>query len=225
MGNAIVRNPMDDERLPVSEGTRNVTDLSRFFDTGAYLSPHSDIVALMTLEHRTQMENLMTRVAWEARIATYENDAINKSLGEPAGIRESTEHRINAAVEELLQYMLFSGEAKLTAPVQGISGFQQEFEKAGIRDSKGRSLSDFDLKRRLFRYPLSYLVYTDQFNAMPEIVIKRIRYRLGQVLEGEDHDPAFSHLSAADRAAIKGILLETKPLLLSSTERSLPTQE
>ncbi|MCU1329967.1 MAG: hypothetical protein JWN34_5337 [Bryobacterales bacterium] len=217
MGNAIVRNPMEDERLPISEGTRNVTDLSRFFDTGAYLSPHSDIVALMALEHQTQMDNLMIRVGWEARIATWENDAINKSLGEPAGIRESTEHRINAAVEELLQYMLYSEEAKITAPITGTSGFREEFEKQGIRDSKGRSLRDFDLKKRLFKYPLSYLIYSEQFDALPEIVLNRLRTRITQVLDGQDDTTPFKHLTPEDRAAVRDILLETKPTLLSAT--------
>src|SRR5262249_6088562 len=39
----------------------NVTDLRRFFRTADYLTPHSDIVALMVLEHQTQGHNLITR--------------------------------------------------------------------------------------------------------------------------------------------------------------------
>src|SRR5437763_14352468 len=110
----------------------------------------------MTLEHQTQMSNLITRVSWEARMAVYENNAINKSLGEPeTTLRESTAHRINAAVEELAQYTLFSDETKLTSPIKGTSGFAAEFEKRGPRDSKGRSLYQFDLKTRMFRYPCS----------------------------------------------------------------------
>ncbi len=218
MGNAIVRNPMDDEKLPISEGTRNVTELGKYFDAGAYVSPHSDIVALMALEHQTQMLNLITRVGWEARIAMYENDAINHSLGEPAGMRESTERRINIAVEELLEYMVYSGEAKLLAPVKGTSGFTEEFQKLARKDSKGRSLRDLDLKARMFRYPLSYMIYTEPFDALPPVVMKRLRLRLGEVLSGKETGPKFAHLTQADRMAIVGILRDTKKSLLADAE-------
>ena len=211
MGNAVVQNAAEDDRLPVSEGTRNITDLNRFVDTGAYLTPHSDIVALMTLEHETQMFNLITRVGWEARMALYENNAINKSLGEPeTNVRESTTHRINAAVEELLEYTLFGGETKLTSPVEGTSGFAAEFQKQGPHDAKGRSLYQFDLKTRMFRYPCSFLIYSEAWDSMPPIVKARIYQRLWEVLTGKDQSSKFSHLSPADRNAILEIVRSTK---------------
>jgi hypothetical protein len=214
MGNAVLQNPSEDDRLPVSEGTRNVKDLSRYFDTGAYLTPHSDVVALMTLEHQTQMSNLITRVGWEARMALYENGAINKSLGEPEStIRESTAHRVNAAVEDLLGYMLFSGEAKLTSPVEGTSGFAAEFQKHRPHDSKGRSLYDLDLRTRMFRYPCSFLIYSEAWDSMPPLVLDRVYQRLWQILTKADQDKRFEHISAKDGAAIIEILRATKPAL------------
>ena len=38
----------------------NITDLSTRFDTKPYLSPHSDIVALMVLVHQANVHNLIT---------------------------------------------------------------------------------------------------------------------------------------------------------------------
>ena len=38
----------------------NVTDLKGRIDTGMYLTPHSDIVALMVLEHQAEMHNRIT---------------------------------------------------------------------------------------------------------------------------------------------------------------------
>src|SRR5665213_1387703 len=211
MGNAVVHDPDTDANQPVVEGTSNVTDLSHYFDTGAYLTPHSDIVALMTLEHQTQMINLMIRVGWEARIAMFENEAINKSLGEPpSAVRESTQHRVNTAVEDLVEYMLFSGETRLTEPVKGVSGFAEEFEKSGIRDPEGRSLRDFDMKTRMFRYPCSYLIYSDAFDEMPDIVKGRVYQRLWEVLSGKDQSKPFQNLSAEDRKVILEILRATK---------------
>jgi len=51
-------------------------------------------------------------------------------------------HRIDSAVEQLVEYMVFLDEAKLDAPIKGTSGFAEAFQKAGPRDRKGRSLRD-----------------------------------------------------------------------------------
>jgi hypothetical protein len=44
--------------------------------------------------------------------------------------------------------------------VKGVSSFAEEFAAAGPRDGQGRSLRDFDLQRRLFKHPCSYLIYS-----------------------------------------------------------------
>ena len=80
---------------------------------------------------------------------------------------ESTTRRINSAAEELVSYMLFTDEAPLTDKVVGTSGFTADFEKQGPLDRRGRSLRQFDLTRRMFRYPCSYLIYSEAFDAMP----------------------------------------------------------
>ena len=210
MGNAVMPGATG-EPMPPPEGSQNVTDLKPFLDTGAYLTPYSDIVALMTLEHQTQMENLMIRVGWEARMAMVQNLEMNKAFHEPDDqIRESTAHRVDAGVEELLSYMLFNGETVLTSPVKGTSGFREAFEKLGPKDSKGRSLRDFDLKTRMFRYPCSFLVYSKAFDSMPQLVKDRLYKRMWEVLTERDKSPQFAHLSAADRKAILEILLDTK---------------
>jgi hypothetical protein len=212
MGNAIVEDRNQPDRLQ-SENTQNLTDLHGKIDTGAYLTPHSDIVALMTLEHQTQMTNLITRVGWEARMALHDNEAISKALGRPANdLSESTTHRINSAAEELVTYMLFSGETKLTAPIKGTSDFTAEFAKSGPRDSKGRSLREFDLQTRMFRYPCSYMIYSEAFDQMPDVVKARVFLRLKEVLTGKDTSAPFAHLTPTDRKNIYEILTATKVL-------------
>ncbi len=182
MGNAIAQENAE-ERAPVTAGTSNVTDLSPYFDTGAYLSPHSDIVALMVLEHQTQMENLLIRVDWEARMALAENTSINVSLHEPPDqIRPSIQHRIDTAVEELVQYMVFTDEAKLTSPVKGTSGFAEEFSKPG-------TLRELDLKTRLFRYPCSFMIASPAFDALPQVAKDRVYKRLYEVLTSRNERP------------------------------------
>jgi hypothetical protein len=117
---------------------------------------------------------------------------------------------VKDAGEPIVRTMLFAGEAPLSDAVIGTSGFATEFTSRGPRDSKGRSLRDFDLKHRLMRYPLSYLVYSKSFDAMPTELKDYVVRRFREVLTGQDTSPEFSHLSSDDRQAILEILHDTK---------------
>ncbi|HVS36233.1 MAG TPA: hypothetical protein VMS17_11680, partial [Gemmataceae bacterium] len=75
---------------------------------------------------------------------------------------------------------------------------------------RGRSLRDFDLTTRLFAYPCNYLIYSDAFDALPDAARDYVMQRLWDVLSGKDQSKEFAHLSAADRTAIRDILLATK---------------
>jgi len=186
-------------------GTQNLTSLDKFFDTSRYLAPTSDIVALMTLEHQTRMSNLITRIGWDTRIALRKG---NGNLDDDAARQQ-----LESEIGDLVSYMLFAGEPPLKEPVTGVSTFTKTFPERGPRDSQGRSLRDFDLHKRLFRYPLSYMVYSAAFEALPAPARDRVYQRLFDVLMGKDQSPTFAHLSPEDRAAILAILRETKPNL------------
>ena len=186
------------------EGTQNVTSLEDRFNTSRYLAPTSDIVALMTIEHQTRMNNLMTRIGWDARIALREG----RGTLEPAA-----RDRINTEIEEMVGYMLFVDEEPLKQPVKGVSTFTKTFAERGPQDAKGRSLRDFDLQKRLFRYPLSYLIYSAAFDGMPDVVRERVYLRLYEVLTGKDKSQTFAGISPADRQAVFEIVRATKPKL------------
>lgn len=174
----------------------NVTDLSPFLSTDKFLQPHSDIVALMVLEHQTHMHNYITRLDYEARQMLNMYGHVNY---------------LRSILDGFMRYLLFTEEAPLTAEVRGTSLFQREFEKLGPADSRGRSLRQLDLRKRMFKYPCSYLIYSEAFDALPEPVKEKIYQRLHDILTGKDTSPEFASLSAADRRAILEILLETKP--------------
>ena len=106
--------------------------------------------------------------------------------------------------------MLFANEAKIREPIEGSSTFSKTFPQRGPRDAKGRSLRDFDLNTRLFRYPLSYLIYDEPFEALPVFARGRIYQRLYEILSGKDKSAEFARLSADDRKAILEILRDTK---------------
>lgn len=211
MGNrTATRQEADSHRL--SPEGQNVTDLRERFAVENYLSPHSDLVALLVLEHQVEMHNRLTRAALETRMALHYQQGINKALGEPASYRsDSTTRRIQSVGDALLQYLLFCEEAPLTDPVRGTSTFQEEFAKRGPRDCQGRSLRDFDLTTRMFRYPCSYLIYSSAFDQLPSEVKDHVLRRLFAILTEADTGPTFAHLTASDRQAILEILRSTKP--------------
>ena len=189
----------------------NVTDLKPYFTVANYLSPHSDLVALMVLEHQSEAHNRIGRANFQTRLAVHEQAELNKAFGEPANQRsESITRRIHWACEPVVQVLLFSEEAKLGDSVTGSSKFAAEFASRGPFDSKKRSLREFDLKTRMFRYPMSYVIYSAIFDGLPSEAKERIYLRLWEVLSGKDQSKEFSHLSKPDRAAIAEILRETK---------------
>jgi hypothetical protein len=196
--NAVASNPSDPAAL-VRESQQNLTTLAGRFDLTAYPAGSSDIVALMTFEHQTQMWNLLSRVAWQARIAEDTSSAAARADDE-----------LRADIEDLVAYMLFAGEAPLAEPIEGVSSFARTFADRGPRDRQGRSLRDFDLKTRLFRYPLSYMIYSEAFDLLPATARNRVYQRLYEILTGADTAATFAHISARDRRAILGIVRETK---------------
>jgi hypothetical protein len=210
LGNLIVRGQTRPEDIDNS-GNINVTDLGRYVNTSPYLTPHSDIVALMVLEHQTEMHNRITRANYLTRIALRDEAEFNKALGRPADYRsESTVSRIKNAGEPVVKYLLLCEETPLTDSVKGTSGFAEEFVQRGPRDRRGRSLRDLDLKRRLFAYPCSYLIYSEAFDSLPAPVRDYVLRRLWDVLNGTDTSKDFAHLSVEDRRSVLEILRETK---------------
>jgi hypothetical protein len=203
-GNLLTGDTPDNDRV--------VTDLSKQFDVSAYLSAHSDIVAHLVLAHQTQMHNLITQTNYQARIAVYSEAAKNKAAGLPENLplSEAARKKYEAPAEELVRYLLFANEAPLTSPVKGDSGFTEEFAARGIRDPQGRSLRDFDLQTRIFKYPCSYLIYSDAFDSLPALAKEYVYRRLLDVLTGHDQSPDFARLTAEDRKAVLEILIATK---------------
>ncbi len=218
MGNAFLRDK-DPEAFDLRAGA-NVTDLALRFDVRPYLTPHSDIVALMVLEHQAQLHNLITRASYEARIALEVQASMDQALGRSGEWTDSTKRRVYGPADNLLAYLLFADEAPLRGRVAGTSGFAAEFVRRGPRDARGRSLREFDLERRLFRYPLSYLIYSEAFDALPPPVQTHLYRRLCEGLAGRDLGKPFAHLTEEDRAAIREILLDTKPAFAAAWRKA-----
>ena len=194
LGNLVLSDRRAQE-LPPWSASQAIETLAGRFDTSAYPSAHSDVVALLVFEHQARAMNLITRTGFLARLAA----------NEPTPERRG---RLGAAVNELADYLLFVGEAPIDN-VRGSTSFAGRFSAQGPRDARGRSLRDLDLKQRLMRYPCSYVVYSAAFDSMPEGAREMVLRRMKSILAGEDRAGRYSHLAPA-RQAILEILRETK---------------
>jgi hypothetical protein len=174
----------------------NITNLSRFFNPASYPRSQSDIVALMVLEHQAHMHNFITRLNYEARLAL-------AAYGHIRYLKNTS--------ESFLRYLLFLDETPLTDAVHGHKEFSRHFEKLGPADTQGRSLRQFDLKTRMFKYPCSYLIYSEAFNAIPDEIKQHLYKRLWHILTNEDKSPDYAGIADSTKRSILEILIETKP--------------
>jgi len=210
LGNLIIRG-RDVPRPVENEQGQNVTELADRFAVERYLSPHSDIVALMVLEHQALVHNRLTKASYASRQGLQYEAMMNEALGKPPGSRlDRTTRRIQSAGDDLVEAMLMVDEAKLKAPIEGTSGFAKKFSQQGLRDRHGRSLRDFDLRRQMFKYPCSYLIYSRAFDELPDEMRDYVWRRLWQVLAENEDAETFVHLSAEDKRAIIEIIHQTK---------------
>lgn len=216
MGNMIAKSVREPEAFDPDAGA-NVTDLSKLFNVEPYLTPHSDIVAFLVLEHQAPAHNALTLANYQAKLALRDEEILRTMSKEPTSPRtEGIQRRLDHSADLVLKHFLFVEEAALTDRIQGTSGFAEHFAARGPHDQQGRSLRDFDLQTRIFRHPCSYLIYSKAFDGLPN-ELKEIVYRkLHDVLTGKDQSATYKHLSPEDRQAILDILLDTKPDLPAS---------
>jgi hypothetical protein len=168
-------------------------------ETRGYLSPLSDIVALLVFDHQMRAINLLTRLNWEARVAS---DNGTTSVSDPT---------VRGLVNELADYLLFLGEQPPSVPLIARPGFAERLEPKAPKDRLGRSCAQLDLATRLLRYPCSYMVYSEAFDGLPAAVKQAIYARMADVLSSTDRRVGDARVSVADRRAVLEILRETKP--------------
>jgi hypothetical protein len=202
MANAVVVKPGD----PSGDVAAALAPLAPQFSPSAYLSGSSDVVAHLVLAHQTQMHNLITLTNYKTRLAMYARS--------DSPLPDSIRQQFERPAEQLLRYLLFANEA----PLNGFEGpklianspFARSFSARGPRDPKGRSLRDLDLTGHIFRYPCSYLIYSEAFDQLPEPAKTYVYHRLFQILTDKETEGDFARLSTHNRRDVLEILLATK---------------
>lgn len=194
----VTRDPDNMTILP--PGGLNVLDLSGRLDTTGYLQPGSDIVSLLALEHEAGVVNQIGRINALYRRA-YARTSTDRDQG--------SSPEIDDAVEDLVARLTFTGQPRLPSPVKGSSNFPKVFADRGPFDAKGRSLRQFDLEQRVFRYPLSFMINSSAFGNLAPAIKTRVLKRLYEILSGADRSGDFAALSGPRARAAINILAAT----------------
>jgi hypothetical protein len=166
-------------------------------ETRGYLSGSSDVVSLLAFDHQMHAINLLTRLNWAARVA-------------PGAAGVNAPDALGALVNELADYLLFVREARLTTPLVPRAGFAQRLAARTPTDRLGRSFGQLELVNRLLKYPCSYMIYSDAFEALPSGVKAAVYVRMIDVLSNDRAYASYAHVTADDRRAAIEILRETK---------------
>lgn len=220
-GNLPLREERDGQRLRELAGKRlNLDSVGKYLDASHWLTDKSDVVALLVLEHQAYLQNSMTRINYKVRTIMSREFPPAADGAEPPGaprtwedVSPADQKRLRQMMEPLVRALFLADAAPYAEPIKGSNGFAQRVAGLGPTDSKGRSLRELDLGTRLLKYRLSYLVYSPQFDALPQYALDYINGRIVEVLEGLDTTGIAAAMPAAERQAIAEILIDTKPTL------------
>ncbi len=170
-----------DERNRWSVPSRPAADLRAFadrFDADDYLAPTSDIGALLALEQQITVHNHLIRAALQMRCLLEGDRVVNDMLGE-TGIRPQTAAIAADLAKAIAADLLCDGEVSLVeAGAACDATFLRDFAASWPRDAAGRQLGQLDLRERLFVLPLSPMVHSAAFAALPDELRGRVLHRL-----------------------------------------------
>jgi hypothetical protein len=189
----------------------SLPSLSSLFDTTAYLRPTSDIVALLVLEHQVTVHNDIVRINYKSRMVFDREQAGDPATMHWAQLTPTVQTRLDAMLRLLVDGLLMGNAAPLPNRLQGGNAYSGWFQEQGPKDANGRSLRQLDLNSRVFRYPLSFLIYSEGFDALPLAVREHVYAKLARILTASDPGAPYAKLSAADRKDAYDILVATKP--------------
>jgi hypothetical protein len=232
LGNLPVREDRGGATMRERRDSRlDLTSLAGYFDTSIVLTDQSDVVALTVLEHQTWLQNQITRVDYKVRtVMEREVDGAGIAgrttpIRSWADISPNDTARLQQMMEPLVRALFMQDAVVFKDRMVGSSGFAARFQQLGPRDSRGRSLRELDLQTRLFRYPLSFVIYSEQFDDLPPYALDYVHARIVEVLQGRDTTGIATALSAADRQAITEILIDTKPKLAALLRKGMPVRD
>jgi hypothetical protein len=189
-------------------------ELSALFDTATYLRPTSDVVALLVFEHQMTVQNALTRAGLMCRKMIAYQHGLQKAFKEPLTDEpayDSVKSVFGSSVQDIVDRLLFRKAAPVPPGVTGNDEFRKSFAEGAPRSAAGHSLRDFQLRDRIFANRCSYLIYSESFRALPEILKARVLDRLQEALRSRDPQDRYAYISGDEKERIYEILIETHP--------------
>jgi hypothetical protein len=212
-GNIIATEADNQVVFPTADGA-NVTDLSPYFDTDRYLAPTSDIVSFLVFEHQLAVQNAITKASMEARRMLHYQAGLQKAFDEPITNEpeyDSVKSVFSSVTREVVDALLSKDEAALPFGIKGIPEFDRDYASEALKSRDGKSLRDLTVRRHLYRYRCSPLIYSPMFQAMPAPLKKQIFETLADALHPDATDERYGYIKADERAEIFAILHDTLP--------------
>jgi len=197
-----------------SEGTGYDASLTQLqtvdgvIDTSDYLRNTSDIVSLLVLEHQVRIHSLLNAASMNFRRSLHFMNILDPDARPDSGSAGSV---AESWANDIVEGLFFKDEADLGDGVEGDATFQKAFLSRFPKSSDGDSLADFRLYRRIFKNRCSYMVYSDAFNGLPNLLKSKVISKMKLVISGEAE--GFDSLKGAERERrrIGKILSETLP--------------
>ena len=212
-GNIIATEAENKVIFPTADGA-NITDLSPFFDTSRYLAPTSDIVSFLVFEHQITVQNTITKASIEARRMLHYQAGLQEAFKEPITdepVYDSVKSVFASVTREVVDALLSKDEAPLPFGIKGIPEFGHDYASESVKSRDGKSLRELTVRRHLYRYRCSPLIYSPMFQAMPGPLKRQIYETLKIVLSADSDDERYDYIGKDERAAIRTILAETLP--------------
>ncbi len=172
----------EDGRWRVDSAPAN--DLRAFseFEAADYLAATSDIGALLALEQQVTVHNRMIRASLQVRCLLADDRAMNAVDG-TTGLRERTAEILETLAHDITRDLFLGGEMTLAGlGAASDPTFARAFESLWPAGADGMRLGRLDLGDRTFEYPLSPMVHSRAFAALPEPLRARVLRRLHQGL-------------------------------------------
>ncbi|MFT6794386.1 MAG: hypothetical protein ACJAR1_002393 [Rubritalea sp.] len=178
-------------------------------EASRYLKDTSDITALLVLEHQCKIHTMLVESKMQYQRAVHLENALKK-MGDFDEENSSSMRVAKRSTEDLVEGLLFCNEAKIEGTgIEGDKEFEEAFTAKAKLTKSGKHLRKFRLYGRIFKYRCSYMIHSEAFLALPEVIKKLTFQRLHEIMTAEVALEGYEHLKTKEKATILEILQET----------------
>ena len=221
MANAIAERGNGGIKFDREAGGRIKFDLTEFFPGEAHLHGGSDLLAMLAHDHQISAHYYINQAQYKVRQALHDNQMdLNSGREALADLKSSSRVEAMDGIHYLLRYLTFAEEAPMGGQqTAGGEEYLKAFQANRRETADGRSLKDLDMKDRLLKHRVSWMIYSKAFDGMPLAARQEVYHQLHQILNAPTAPEGFEHLEAAEKKALAEILRETKPELAAAWQK------